>query len=138
LVCASSDEAAVKKVMSKATTLQFEFSSSSAAGPAAAAAAPGGSSPAAEGARALTSVKVPSLDSFSESEHQILGELVRRYKVPQAHRCVALLARGEQLGRGGAGAFLRHSQRPVQCLLLLLIVFADGSIVWLLLCLQQV
>lgn len=64
------------QVLHKATTLHFEFSSSASAG----SGAPG------EASRAVTTIHVPNLDSFTESEHQILAELVRRYKVPQAHR----------------------------------------------------
>jgi len=64
------------QVLHKATTLHFEFSSSEPCSPAAPA----------EGARALTTIHVPDLDSFTESEHQILAELVRRYKVPMSQR----------------------------------------------------
>lgn len=65
-------------MLHKATTLHFEFSSS---GAPAGAQAEGSSS-----SRALTTIHVPNLDSFTESEHQILAELVRRYNVPQAQR----------------------------------------------------
>lgn len=64
------------QVLHKATTLHFEFSSSAGG----TAGTPG------EASRAVTSIHVPNLDSFTESEHQILAELVRRYKVPQTHR----------------------------------------------------
>lgn len=67
------------QVLHKATTLHFEFSSSG-GGSGNAAAADGSS-------RALTTIHVPHLDSFTESEHQILAELVRRYNVPLSHRC---------------------------------------------------
>lgn len=63
------------QVLHKATTLHFEFSSSS---------APADARP--DSSRSVTSIHVPNLDSFAESEHQILAELVRRYKVPQAQR----------------------------------------------------
>lgn len=64
------------QVLHKATTLHFEFSSSE----------PSNAATPAEGARALTTIHVPNLDSFTESEHQILAELVRRYKVPISQR----------------------------------------------------
>lgn len=64
-------------MLHKATTLHFEFSSSG---------APAGSPAEGSSSRALTTIHVPNLDSFTESEHQILAELVRRYKVPQAQR----------------------------------------------------
>lgn len=64
------------QVLHKATTLHFEFSSS----PAGTSGTPG------EAGRAATTIHVPNLDSFTESEHQILAELVRRYKVPQTQR----------------------------------------------------
>lgn len=67
--------AACAQVLHKVTTLHFEFSSSTGAG---------GSQ--ADSSRSVTTIHVPSLDSFTESEHQILAELVRRYKVPQAQR----------------------------------------------------
>jgi hypothetical protein len=62
-------------VLHKVTTLHFEFGSST---------GPAGSQ--AESSRSVTTIHVPGLDSFMESEHQILAELVRRYKVPQAQR----------------------------------------------------
>lgn len=69
------------QVLNKATTLHFEFNSSSSSSGDAAVPAD------ALGRRGqVTTINVPNLDSFSESEHQILAELVRRYKVPQAHR----------------------------------------------------
>lgn len=72
-MCASSDTTAAKQALHKATTLHFEFSSSSEQ------ARPAGGS-AAAGAQ-LTSLHVPGLDGFSESEHEILAGLVARYKV---------------------------------------------------------
>lgn len=71
------------QVLHKATTLHFEFSSS---GSSAAGVPPGAAPESSSSSKALTSINVPSLDSFTESEHQILAELVRRYKVPPAHR----------------------------------------------------
>jgi hypothetical protein len=81
VVCASSDVSAAKQALQKATTLHFEFSSSEQA-------APGTGSSTAAGAQ-LTSLHVPGLDAFTESEHEILAGLVQRYKVPAASRWVA-------------------------------------------------
>lgn len=39
-----------------------------------------------EASSATTTIHVPNLDSFTENEHQILAELVKRYKVPAAVR----------------------------------------------------
>jgi hypothetical protein len=78
VVCASSAASATKQAMQKATTLHFEFSSSSEQG------RPAGSS--AGSGTQLTTLHVPGLDGFSESEHEILAGLVQRYKVPAALR----------------------------------------------------
>lgn len=64
------------QVLHKATTLHFEFRSSSEGAP----------DVAGEASRATTTINVPNLDSFTENEHQILAELVKRYKVPAAVR----------------------------------------------------
>ena len=80
LACFTGDSVPCLQVLHKATTLHFEFSHSSS----------GEAGSSAEGSsRSLTTIHVPNLDSFTESEHQILAELVRRYKVPLSHRCAA-------------------------------------------------
>eukprot|EP00882_Tetradesmus_deserticola_P006936 GHRQ01007306.1.p1 GENE.GHRQ01007306.1~~GHRQ01007306.1.p1 ORF type:complete len:318 (+),score=120.56 GHRQ01007306.1:133-1086(+) len=78
VVCASADVSAARQALHKATTLRFDFSSSEQSR-----ASAGGS--AAAGAQ-LTTLHVPALDGFTESEHEILAGLVLRYKVPAALR----------------------------------------------------
>jgi hypothetical protein len=64
------------QVLHKATALHFEFRSSSEVA----------ADVAGDASRATTTINLPNLDSFTESEHQILAELVKRCKVPAAVR----------------------------------------------------
>jgi hypothetical protein len=72
----SNDAISLTQVLHKTTTLKFEFAGEA-----------GGSSVADGGSSSQqVAINLPNIDSFKESEHEILAELVRRYKVPMSVR----------------------------------------------------